>query len=219
MYLGNSLTRTDAEARDKVEPTIRDALIGAAIGVLLIYAGSFIGNWALKWVVVGLGWIFVAVMTAFVVSVIWENVSGHVWAASSRLRGDVRKDPQLGRLERDRRSRSWEATLERDDRTVKIVIEGVGEPHAELVAAARDLVARFEDLERKVDVYVAEEAESAAADDPEMAAEIRALRISSVKLYWPDQPGRVQIDFDGPDEDRYWSCEYVDGAFGALDYD
>ena len=34
---------------DKVEPTVRDALIGAAIGLLLIYAGTHISYWVLKW--------------------------------------------------------------------------------------------------------------------------------------------------------------------------
>ena len=212
------MTRTDPEARDKVEPTIWDALIGAAIGVLLIYAGSFIGNWALKWAVVGLGWLFVAVMTAFVVSVIWENVSGHVWAVSSRLRGDVRKDPQLGTLTRDRRIRCWEAAVTRGDRIVDVLIEGTDEPNPALLARARKVVANFDALERKVDAYLAQEADR-GGDDPEIAAEIRALRISSLKIWSRERPGLVQIDFRGPDEDRFWSCEYENGELGGLDVD
>jgi len=38
---------------DKVQPTVRDALIGAAIGLLLIYAGTHISNWILRWLVIG----------------------------------------------------------------------------------------------------------------------------------------------------------------------
>ena len=38
---------------DKVQPTVRDALIGADIGLLLIYAGTYISNWILRWLVIG----------------------------------------------------------------------------------------------------------------------------------------------------------------------
>ncbi len=38
---------------DKVEPTVRDALIGAAIGLFLIYGGTHISSWILKWLVIG----------------------------------------------------------------------------------------------------------------------------------------------------------------------
>ncbi len=43
---------------DKVEPTVRDALIGAAIGLLLIYAGTRISYWILRWLVIGVGLMF-----------------------------------------------------------------------------------------------------------------------------------------------------------------
>ena len=213
------IRRPRLTADDDVEPTVWDALIGAGIGLLLIYVGGLIAYPILKWPVVGLGWLFVIVMTGYVMAVIWKTVSGQAWPVFSRMRGDYRNDPQLGTLIRDRRIRCWEVSVVRGDRTVDVLIEGTDEPNPQLLAAARDLIARFDDLERQVGAYVAEEAESAAADDPGMAVEIRALRVSSVKFYWPDQPRRVQIDFDGPDEDRYWSCEYVNGEFGALDYD
>ena len=58
---------------DKVQPTVRDALIGAAIGLLLIYAGTHISYWILSWSVIGVGLMFVGVMSAFVISVIWTK--------------------------------------------------------------------------------------------------------------------------------------------------
>jgi len=42
-----------SEDDDEVQPTVRDALIGAAIGLLLIYAGTHISNWILRWLVIG----------------------------------------------------------------------------------------------------------------------------------------------------------------------
>ena len=203
-------------AADNVEPTIWDALIGAAIGLLLIYAGSYIPIRMLKWAVVGLGWLFVVVMIGYVLAVVWQNVSGRAWPVFARLRGDSRNDPQLGTLVRDRRTRCWEATISRGGRSIEVLIEGAGEPAPRLLASARELVARFDALEREVNAYVAEEANSAAADDTELADEIRALKISALKFWAPE---RVVIDFDGPDEDRYWSCEYVNGELGALDHD
>jgi hypothetical protein len=59
---------------DKVQPTVRDALIGAAIGLLLIYAGTHVSSWILRWLVIGVGLMFVAVMSAFVISVMDEGV-------------------------------------------------------------------------------------------------------------------------------------------------
>ncbi|HSF59333.1 MAG TPA: hypothetical protein VLD83_14770, partial [Candidatus Binatia bacterium] len=86
---------------DKVEPTVRDALIGAAIGLLLIYAGAYISNWILRWLVIGVGVMFVGVMGGFVISVIWTKEAPRARRIMSRARGHVRQDPQLGRLIRN----------------------------------------------------------------------------------------------------------------------
>ena len=213
------LTRPRLTAAGDVEPTVWDALIGGALGLLLIYAAGYIPYRILHWLVLGLGWIFVLVMFPSALVMMWMRVSNDVWAAVSRVRGDVRTDPQLGRLTRHRRNRSWEATVARGARQVEIVIEGADEPNHHLVASARNLIARFDSLESQVMAFVAREAESVAKEDPEMAGEIRALEISSLKFYWPDRPGRVEIDFKGPDEDRFWACEYIDGELSELDYD
>ena len=202
-----------------MEPTAWDALIGGAFGLLLIYAAGYIPYRILSWLVLGLGWLFVLVMFPSALVMIWPRMSGRLWPVVSRIRGDVRTDPLLGRLTRDRRSRSWEATFQRGDRAVAILIAGAGEPHARLVAAARDLVARFDSLEPEVMAFIASEAEAFAAQDPEMAGEVRALRISSLKFWYPERPDHVLIDFAGPDEDLYWSCEYVEGELSGLEYD
>jgi hypothetical protein len=109
---------------DKVQPTVRDALIGAAIGLLLIYAGTRISYWILRWLVIGVGLMFVGVMSAFVISVIWTKVSPRAHLIMSRARGHVRRDPQLGTLIRNVKAEAWEADFRVRDRTVEILIDG-----------------------------------------------------------------------------------------------
>jgi len=49
-----------------------------------------------------------------------------------------------------------------------------------------------------------------------LAADISALRRASIKLRSRES---VLVDFEGPDVDVDWSCEYADGEFSGLDYD
>ncbi len=165
---------------DKVQPTVRDALIGAAIGLLLIYG------------------------------------SPRAHLIMSRARGHVRRDPQLGTLIRNVKAEAWEADFRVRDRTVEILIDGMEEPNAALVARARELVADFDNFERRLNDYLAQTAKDWASEAPELGADISALRLSSIKLR---SRKSVLVDFDGPDVDVYWSCEYADGKFSGLDFD
>ena len=201
---------------DKVEPTVRDALIGAAIGLLLIYAGTHISNWILSWLVIGVGLVFVGVMSGFVISVVRTKVSPRAHRIMSRARGHVRRDPQLGTLIRNVKAEAWEADFRVRDRTVEILIDGKEEPNPTLVARARELVADFDTFERRLSDYLAQTAKDWASEDPDLGADISALRLSSIKLR---SRKSVLVDFDGPDVDVYWSCEYADGKFSGLDFD
>jgi hypothetical protein len=201
---------------DKIQPTVRDALIGAAIGLVLIYAGTLISFWILRWLVIGVGLVFVGVMGAFVISVIWTKVSPRAHLIMSGTRGHVRRDPQLGKLIRNVKAEAWEGEFRVRDRTVEILIDGKEEPDAALVARARDLVTDFDNFERRLNDYLAETAKDWASEAPELAADISALRLSSIKLRSRES---VLVDFDGPDVDVYWSCEYADGKFSGLDFD
>ena len=200
---------------DEVQPTVRDALIGAAIGLVLIYAGTLISYWIPRWLVIGVGLIFVGVMSAFVISVIWMKVS-RAHLIMSRALGRVRRDPQLGRLIRNVEAEAWEGDFRVRDRTVEILIDGKKEPDPALVARARELVADFDTFERRLNEYLTQTAKEWAPEVPELAADIKVLRLASIKLR-SGQP--VLVDFHGPDVDVYWSCEYEDGKFSGLDYD
>lgn len=201
---------------DKVEPTVRDALIGAAIGILLIYGGTRISNWTMRWLVIGVALVFVVVMSAFVISVIWTKVSPRAHRIMSRARGHVRRDPQLGTLMRNVEAEAWETEFRVRDRTVEILIDGKQEPDPALVVRARELVADFDNFERRLNDYLAQTARDWASETPELAADIGALRLASIKLRSRQS---VLVDFDGPDVDVYWSCEYLDGKFSGLDFD
>ena len=99
-------------------------------------------------------------------------------------------------------------------RTVEILIDGKEEPNPALIARARELVADFNTFERRLNDYLAQTAKEWASEAPELGADISTLRISSIKLRSREP---VLVDFDGPDVDVYWSCEYADGNFSGLD--
>jgi hypothetical protein len=96
---------------------------------------------------------------------------------------------------------------------------GAEEPLEALVHEARKLAGDFEALERRVHEYLASERTSGHWEDAELEAEISALRISSLNFRWPKRPDRAEIDFDGPDEDRFWSCMYRKGRLSGLRFD
>ena len=201
---------------DKVEPTVRDALIGAAIGLFLIYGGARISYAISRWLVIAVGLLFVAVMSAFVMSVIWTRLSPGAHMIMSRARGHVLRDPQLGTLIRNVEAEAWEGEFKVRDRMVEILIDGNEEPNPTLVARVRELVADFDTFERRLNDYLAQTAQEWAPEAPELSVDIRSQRLSAIKLR---SRKRILVDLDGPDPDVYWSCEYADEEFSGLDFD
>ena len=211
-------THVPPDETEDVEPGLRDALIGSGIGVLLIYLGTLIPYWFLRWSVLGLGVLFVVVMTSFVGVFLWLRIAPRVVPIVKRARGHVRRDPQLGTLTRDAKTECWTAIVPRGDRSIELVIAGKDEPDSQLLASARTLFAGLETLERRVEEYLAEAAR-VPSEDPDIAAEIAALRLSSIKLWSAEQPDRAIIDFDITEEERYWSCVWEHGQLSDLDFD
>jgi hypothetical protein len=194
-----------------------DALIGLAIGLVLLFAGTRIPYRILRWPVLALGVLFVVVMAGYLIAVVWKNTSPVLRRVVSRARGHVRKDPQLGTLTRDVKNRCWEGTLKAGNRSVDVLIDGDAEPAPALLAHARELAADLGGLDRRLAAYLAEEAKE--EQDPEFAAEIGALRASKILLLSSRPPGHVEIDFDGSDDGRFWSCRYVRGQLSGLRFD
>jgi hypothetical protein len=201
------------------EPEVRYALIGGAFGILLIYAGTRVPVRILSWPIIALGVLFVVVMTAYTLVQGWKTVSVRVRPVAAKVRGHVRTDPQLGTLTRDVKGRAWVATIDRGDRTVDVLIDGDAEPDPNLLPLARDVVADFDRLERRVGDYLAREAADDEAEGAEFAATIRALRMKTLILRSANRPGHVAIDFEGPDDMQFWYCEYMNGELTGLDYD
>jgi hypothetical protein len=202
---------------ERVEPRLGDALIGSAIGFLLIYGGSFIPYWILRWAVMAVGAVFVLVMIPFAGFFLWQRVAPSLVPKLRRAVGHVRHDPQLGRLTRDAGTESWSAVIQRGDRQVEFTIGGTAKPSPPLVARARALLADFDAFERRVAEFVTGEV-PLYADAPELQADVEALRIREIQ-WWIEEPDKATIVFDGLDEDIYWSCVFERGELSDLDHD
>jgi hypothetical protein len=196
-------------------PTVRDALIGLAIGLGLLYLGTWLSSEWLRWPIIGLGILFVLVMAAYIVADGWQRLSGPAKGVASRVRGHVRTDPHLGTLFRNVEAEAWEGAFASANGTIQLLIAGKDEPAPALVARAREVLAEFPSLERQVEEYLAR----AAAEDTELASEIARLSISKLHFNWPERPDEVEIVFEiGPDE-KYWTCTYAGGELKDLTFD
>ena len=196
-------------------PTVRDASIGLAIGLGLLVLGSWFSAWWLRWPTIGLGVLFVLVMAGYIVAEGWQRLSYPARRMASRVRGHVRTDPQLGTLFRDVKAQAWKGAFASAHGSIQVLIDGKDEPAPALVARAREVVANFPVLKRRVDEYLAWE----AAEDAELASEIAALRISALHFNSPERPDEVEIVFEmGPDE-KYWTCSYAGGELNDLTFD
>lgn len=189
-------------------PTVRDAGIGLAIGVGLLYLGTRLSSQFLSWLVIGLGVLFVLVMGAYIIAAFWPRISPPARKVAARARGRSRTVPGLGELVHSRETEAWEGSFTSQGRTIEILIRGDDEPPPALVKRAREVVAEFPALERRMTEYL--EREAGAEEETETAAEIRALRIHTLFFESPDRPDDVDIHLDGPDEIHYWTCKYVD---------
>jgi hypothetical protein len=196
-------------------PTVRDALIGLAIGVGLLYLGTWFSSWWLRWPTIALGVVFVLVMTGYIVAASWERLADPANRMASRVRGHVRTDPQLGKLFRNVKAEAWEGAFPSAHGTIELLIQGKEEPAPTLVARAREVVAEFPALERRVDEYLAR----GAIEDVELASEIAALRISSLHFNWPERPDEVEIVFEMGADEKYWTCTYAEDELKDLNFD
>ena len=214
-----SSERDSAENVERVEPRVRDALVGEAIGLLLVYGGTLMSPGIPRWLVIVLGVIFILVMTGFIVATLWMRFEPRLRPIAKKARGHTRRDDQLGTLIRNAKDGYWEATVTAGGEPIELLIDGEAEPVPALLAHARELAADLEALQRRLADYLAKEATGAAVDDPEWADEIGGLRLSSLAFLSSAPPGHVRIDFDLTDDERYWTCDYVDGELSGLDYD
>jgi hypothetical protein len=208
---------SDEDGAGEGLPPVRDAFIGLAIGILLLYVGSLFSSRLLRWPIIGVGVSFVLVMTAYIVANAWPTVSSPLRKLVSRARGHVRTFPQIGTLIRNVKAEAWEGSFTSGGRSVEFLIHGQDQPAAALVRRAGELIAAFPALERQLADYLAREA--TAETDAEIASEIRALRVATLFFDRPDRPDDVEIHLDGPDDMHYWTCKYSRGELTDLNFD
>ena len=202
---------------ERVQPTVRDALIGLGIGLLLVYVATWVPYGFVSWSIIGLGVLFIVVMSGFIIVSAWDKASPGIRRVTAKARGHVRQDPRLGTLTRNVKGEYWEGVFAAGDRRIELLVDGHDEPDPKLVARARELVADFDSVERRVQEFLAHEAKRES--EPELAAQIAGLRVSALKFLSGKRGGRVDIEFKGPDEDLYWSCTYADGKPRDLWFD
>ena len=200
-------------------PSARDALIGLAIGVLIIYGGSHFDSSVLWWLSVGIGVVWVLVMAAYLVEV-WVTTYGPKLAPRvKKLRGHTVTDPVLGVMQRDVRARSWIATPIPGDENIEFQVEGDETPDERLLERAREVAVGFVAVRAQVAAFLAEQGRIEAAEDTDFASEIQGLQIRRLLFLTMHHPRTFLIHFELTDEERFWQCEYTDGRPDDLDYD
>jgi hypothetical protein len=144
----------------------------------------------------------------------------------SRLKEWATRDP-VGRVDDDRlgplilndggTDGCWVARVTVQSRPVRFEIGGRYEPDAMLIRRAHDILASFDRFAAEVATFLADEA--ARPEWQPFAAEIRALAIRDICLFWPDQHDDGMIFFDGPDECRCWRCDLIERVPVGLGFD
>jgi hypothetical protein len=121
-------------------------------------------------------------------------------------------DPRLGVLTLDADGEWWEGRAQFGSTTVRVQISGDVPPAPALLTTARQILDQATEWERRVEqmkvAYVREW--------PQYGLEVRALRLDSVLMPWPDRVSDGMLYFDsdnGPG--RVWRCDFsADGPHG-----
>jgi hypothetical protein len=111
----------------------------------------------------------------------------------------------------------WVARVTVEGRPATIEIGGRYEPDAALIGRARDMVTSIDKFTAEVAAFLV--AEAARPEWEPFAAEIRALVIRDICLFWPNRPDDGMIFFDGPDECRCWRCDLSGSVPVGLGFD
>ena len=142
----------------------------------------------------------------------------------SRLFSDRRpppdpiEDPVLGRVAPPRHGGIWwTAAVLHEGRRIELWIGGTAQPHPALLASARDLAQRIDAFVHEVQAFLDAKAQSFSDYPPELAAEVRALKIDSVSLLSPARPLDGMVGFHETESGAVlWRCDLKDGHPIAL---
>jgi hypothetical protein len=114
---------------------------------------------------------------------------------------------------------TWVARVTSHGRPLRFEIGGRYEPDQALIARARDIFGSFDRFAAGVAAFLA--AQAARQEWAPFAAEIRALAIRDICLFWPNRPHEGMIFFDGGDEYecRCWRCDLIGRVPTGLGFD
>jgi hypothetical protein len=114
-------------------------------------------------------------------------------------------DADLGELQPG--ESGWTVRVSKGADSFEFTIGGVNQPDAALLSHARDILRHYESFQRAVRQCV--EAESRNFPE-EVKAELAALEIDNISLFWPDRPDDGMVFFRGAAEDGpLWRCDYI----------
>ena len=121
-------------------------------------------------------------------------------------------DPVLGAVVPGSDVDWWTATVVIDGNPIEFDIGGDVEPHPALLARARELAGNFGPFASEVRELLEAKARECADLPPEVAAEVRSLRIQSVSHFWPDRPRDGMVGFHETESGAVlWRCDVKDG--------
>jgi hypothetical protein len=115
----------------------------------------------------------------------------------------------------DRESDNWSKSVVLGGQQFRLSVGGELEPNPTLLEQAALLQARLPSLVADLGAFLDNEAVQA----PDLAGEIRSLKLEDVAVWWPKQPDAVMLWFKGPSQERIWHCSYTNGKFSNLVYD
>jgi len=123
--------------------------------------------------------------------------------------------PALGTLSYDRESENWGKGAAVLGHQFRFSVGGEHEPHPVLLNRATTLQTELPSVLASLPSFL----ERAAKDMPELATEIRSLKVEEIAVWWPQQPDAVMIWFSGPSQERSWHCDYSNGVLTSLVFD
>ena len=123
--------------------------------------------------------------------------------------------PVLGTLSYDAKSENWGKSVTLGGQELRLSVSGDFEPSPSLLEQAALLQAQLPGLVANLAAFL----ENEAIQLPELAGEIRSLKLEDVAVWWPKQPEAVMVWFKGPSQERIWHCSFTNRKLSDLVYD
>ena|SRR6185503_3306732 len=154
-----------------------------------------------------------------------------MWSKLLRLfRGDRRPvvspvaNATLGMLTYSHDDGCWATDESNEDLPFRFFVAGNWSEQFSEISPDPQLIAHAESVARSSDEFLAAVASMLTAEcgtrlNKGWTEEIARLKVSALNLPWPERPDDGMIQFDGPDPDRLWRCDYIGRRPVSLGFD